>query len=167
MSSLRFPIPPTIKSQPNLEVFPTPVVVVGDQIIQLTLTECFPLWLTGPTAVVSGAAPGLDGAWVEGIASTVRAAKWFGITFLQNTNSLQSFYTELDLGVGPAGFEVVAVNDMSYGWQAPALPGGACLATPFTAPLVPAIPAGSRIAVRSKDGNALPLGTNVHAVFFA
>lgn len=167
MSNYTFPLPAGVLSQPNLEVFPAPVVVVGDQIIQLTLTECFPLWLAGPTAVVSGAGAGVDGAWVEGIASTVRENKWFGITFLQGTNSLQSFYTELDLGVGLAGFEVPVVNDLSYGWQAPALPGGACLATPFTLPLVPPIPAGSRIAVRSKDGDALALATNVHAVFFA
>lgn len=163
MSNYTLPLPAGVLSQPNLEVFPAPVVVVGDEIIQLTLSECFPVWIL----VTSGAGAGIEGAWVPGLDPTVRANKWFGFSVLQSTNSQQSFFAELDIGVGLAGFEVPVVNDIAYGWQAPGLPGGACLGTPYTAPLVPGIPAGSRVSIRVKDTFGLALNHLVMCNFWA
>jgi len=151
MSSHVFPLPPGVLSQPQLTVFPgaAPAPVVPG-IIALGQQECSIGW----RLPISGVGVGVEGAWNVHILSTIRENKWFGICFGTNFSTLDRF-AEFDIGVGPVGLEVPAMDDLGFSWLGATGPaGGAALGVTYTGAFDTPIPLGSRVSVRCKDDQA-------------
>ena len=140
-----FPIPATVKTQPNLEVFPIPQGVVVPTIVQLTQTDCAPDWII----VSSGALPGVYGGYVELITASAFASTWFSL-HLETNQATFNVEAGFDWATGAAGFEVPFYPNFGYGWQGPLL-GGACSPIYYGGAVIPAL---TRISVRVKDDNA-------------
>jgi hypothetical protein len=147
MSNYTFPLPAGVLSQPSLEVFPSPVQVVDDELVQLDQQECFGDWVQ----IESDVAVDTYGPWVEGIASTIRANSWFTWAALFNVFTDETWNGMIDIGVGAAGLEVPVVSEIPYQWSGGIFAGGSAVATIYTGPIEGGIPAGSRVSVRHKD----------------
>ncbi len=147
MNSYTFPLPPGVLSQPNLVVFPSPVEVVDDELVQLSQQECFGDWIV----IESELAADTYGPWVEGIASTVRANSWFTWCLIFASFTDETWNGMIDIGVGAAGLEVPVVSEIPFQWSGFIGAGGAAVATCYTGPIVGGIPAGSRVSLRHKD----------------
>lgn len=96
--------------------------------------------------VISGAGDGVDGSYVEMIASTARESKWLLLTVmdLETTDELQ-----IDVATGTGGSEVDILSDqfMSFTKGVNGMKSSAVLSIPMQ------IDSGTRVACRVKDDN--------------
>lgn len=109
----------------------------------LTQSECMSTW---ELALISGAAVGLYGAYVQLYASTVRANIWASVEIRGDAG----FNTEasFDLATGAAASEVTFWDNVTFRWQGPVAGGNSPVSFYYGGAV---IPSGSRVSVRIKD----------------
>jgi len=98
--------------------------------------------------VQADASLGVEGLWVEMIASSAFPSSWM---IIQVSNDGATFEAEFDVGIGGAGSEVIVVDDQHMHVRNQS--GGAGRGNIFSFPMV--LPQGTRISMRFKSaGNS-------------